>query len=282
MQAATHTPASRTRGGDWTTFLVAPFLILWRHRRLLQMTARNDVRARYAASVFGTSWLFLYPLLFLGAYSLIYIYVFHVRFAMLSSTQYVALIFCGLIPFLGFTEGLSAGVGSVTSSANLLKNTLFPIELIPVKAVLVSQCTQVVGTGLLLIAVASLGKLTWWALLLPLIWAGQIAFSIGLMWILSSLNVFFRDLQNMISVAISLLMMASPIAYSPDMVPSGLRPIVQLNPLYYLIVCYQDCLMAGRFPRDGVLGIWLGLSLAMFCGGCWFFCRLKAVFVDNV
>ena len=109
-----------------------------------------------------------------------FIYIFKVRFALFDSNQYVALIFCGLIPFLGFSEALSAGVGSVTQNANLLKNTLFPIDLVPVKAVLVSQCTQVVGTGLLLITIILLeGKRTWWALLLPLAGPGKFCFPSG-------------------------------------------------------------------------------------------------------
>ena len=184
------------------TSLAQPFRFLWRHRLLLRQTAANDIRARYAGSVLGPAWLVLYPLLFLGVYALTYIYIFKVRFALFDSNEYVALIFCGLIPFLGVSEALSAGVGSVTQNASLLKNTLFPIDLVPVKAVLVSQCTQAVGTGLLLVTILFLGKLTWWALLLPVAWAGQILFSIGLLWILSSLNVFFRDLQNLVSVAI--------------------------------------------------------------------------------
>ena len=211
----------------------------------------------------------------------LYLY-FQGPFALFDSNQYVALIFCGLIPFLGFSEALSAGVGSVTQNANLLKNTLFPIDLVPVKAVLVSQCTQVVGTGLLLITIILLGKLTWWALLLPLAWAGQVLFSVGLLWILSSLNVYFRDLQNVVSVAILFLMMTSPIAYTADMVPHSLQPFLKLNPLYYLITCYQDCLMIGQFPRGGVLWAWLGIAAAFFCGGYWFFGGMKTLFVDNI
>ena len=249
---------------------------------LLRQTSINDIRARYAGLVLGLVWLVLYPVLFLGVYAATYLCVFKVRFALFDSNQYVAVIFCGLIPFLGFAEALGLGVGSVTANANLIKNTLFPIELIPVKAVLVSQCSQVVGTGLLLITVALMGKLTWWALLLPLAWAGQILFSVGLLWILSSLNVYFRDLQNMVSVAILFLMMTSPIAYTADMVPATLRPFLKLNPLSYLIASYQDCLMIGRFPRDGVLWVWLGIAAAFFCGGYWFFGRMKTLFVDNV
>ena len=263
-------------------FLTRPFSILWRHRLLLVQTVWNDIRARYAGSVLGLVWLGLYPLLFLGAYALVYIYVFKVRFALFNSNEYVALIFCGLIPFLGFTEALGVGIGSVTSNASLIKNTLFPIELIPVKAVLVSQCTQVVGTVLLLISLLALGRFNPWVALLPVVWLAQMLFTLGLIWILSSLNVFMRDLQNIVAVLTLILMMVSPIAYTADMVPAGLRPYLKLNPLFHLVVSYQDALMLGRCPRDGMLWILLGLATVTFLGGYWFFVRLKTVFADCI
>ena len=142
------------------------------------------------------------PSALLGVYAATYLCVFKVRFALFDSNQYVAVIFCRLDPLPGFCRSPGPGRGLRHGQRQPDQDTLFPIELIPVKAVLVSQCSQVVGTGLLLITVALMGKLTWWALLLPLAWAGQILFSVGLLWILSSLNVYFRDLQNMVSVAI--------------------------------------------------------------------------------
>jgi lipopolysaccharide transport system permease protein len=286
--AATDTDAgeagrrARALARGLAAFLSAPGALLIRHRTLLRQTVLNDIRARYAGSVLGLAWLVLYPLLFLGTYALIYICVFKVRFALFDSNQYVVLIFCGLIPFLGFAEALGAGVGSVTSNASLIKNTLFPIDLIPVKVVLVSQCTQLVGTGLLLAAVAITGRLTWWATLLPLVWVAQLMMSMGLIWILSGLNVYLRDLQNMVSVAVLLLMMLSPIAYTADMVPADLQPYLRLNPLFYLIVCYQDCLMLGQFPREGLFWGLAAISVVLFCVGYWFFSRLKTTFADNV
>jgi lipopolysaccharide transport system permease protein len=263
-------------------FLTGPFSVLWRHRLLLWQTVRNDIRARHAGSVLGLAWLGLYPLLFLGTYALIYICVFKVRFALFNSNEYVVLIFCGLIPFLGFTEALGLGIGSVTSNASLIKNTLFPIELIPVKAVLVSQCTQVVGTALLLAVLVVLGRFSAWMALLPVVWVAQVLFSLGLIWFLSSLNVFVRDLQNIVTVLTLMLMMISPIAYTADMVPAGLQPFLKVNPLYHLVVCYQDSLMLGRFPRDGVLWVLLSLATVFFLAGYWFFTRLKVVFADNI
>jgi lipopolysaccharide transport system permease protein len=77
-------------------------------------------------------------------------------------------------------------------------------------------------------------------------------------------------------------MMISPIAYTADMVPSSLRPLLGLNPLYYMIVSYQDCLMLGRFPRGEVFWVLLGLGGLSFWVGHWFFGRMKKAFADNV
>lgn len=263
-------------------FIINPLSTLWKHRKLLFRTTRNDIRTRYAGSVLGLTWLLFYPILFLGVYALIYIFIFKVRFALFNSNEYVVVIFCGLIPFLGFAEALGMGVSSVTSNANLIKNTLFPIELIPVKAVLTSQATQLVGTVLLLIAVGLLGKITIWVLILPIIWLSQLLFTIGLIWILSSLNVYLRDLENIITLVILILMMISPIAYTVDMVPSGLRPILAFNPMYYIIISYQHCLMLGQFPSGFIFWFLIVMGIVTFSGGYWFFKRMKKVFVDNV
>jgi len=127
-----------------------------------------------------------------------------------------------------------------------------------------------------------IGKITLWALLFPVVWFSQMIFTIGIIWILSSLNVFLRDLQNIIAVLILMLMMISPIAYTADMVPSGLRPFLGINPLYYMIASYQDCLMLGQLPRGGVLWILIILGGFFFWMGYWFFSRMKEVFADNV
>jgi len=259
-----------------------PFLALWKNRGLLWQTTRHDIRARYAGSVLGLAWLAIYPMLFLGAYAFIYLFVFKVRFELFDSNEYVVLIFCGLIPFLGFADALGFGVTAVTSNANLIKNTLFPIEMMPVKAVLVSQCTQVMGTGLLLVALALVGRLTYWALMLPLIWLLQLGFTLGCIWVLSSVNVYARDLQNVVAVLTLILMMVSPIAYTVEMVPKELRPLLAFNPLYYMIAAYQDCLFRGRLPNREIMAVLTGMSLLSFCGGYWFFSRMKKVFADNV
>jgi len=263
-------------------FFLAPASLIVQHWTMLRQTVWTDLRARYAGSILGLLWMIVYPLLFLGVYAGVCVYVFRVRVVGFGPAEYVALVFCGLIPFLGFAEALGQGVASVTSNANLIKNTLYPIELIPVKAVLMSQSTQVVGSVLLLVMLGVMGKLTWWALMFPVIWLAQVAFTFGLIWILASMNVYLRDLQNVVSVLVLMLMLGSPIAYTADMVPDSLQLLLWLNPLAYVIVSFQDCLMLGQFPRGNVFWILLGMSAASLWLGYWFFSRLKRVFADNV
>jgi lipopolysaccharide transport system permease protein len=264
------------------TFVTDPIIILYRYRHLLWQTTLNDVRTRFAGSVLGLLWLFFYPLLLLGAYAAVYIFIFKVRFQLFNSNEYVALIFCGLIPFLGFSESLGMGIGSVVSNANLIKNTLFPIELVPAKAVLVSQSTQATGMLILLVALGFLGKLNMLTPLFIVVWLLQIIFSIGIIWILSCINVYIRDLQNIVSVIILVLMMISPIAYTVDMIPESMRPFLGMNPLYYLIISYQSFLMLGTFPSGNIFWILTGYSLLFFFFGYWFFTRMKKVFADNI
>lgn len=262
--------------------MLQAFSIINKHRTLLLNTVVTDVRTRYAGSLLGMLWLFLYPLLLLGAYAMVYLFIFKVRFKLFNSDEYVALIFCGLIPFIGFSDALGTGVSSVVSNASLIKNTLFPIELVPLKSVLVSQTTQASGMLLLLIALGLLGK---WTPVLPLfliVWLLQILFTSGLMWILSSLNVYVRDLQNVVSVLILILMMVSPIAYTQSMIPVYLRPFLAVNPLYYFITSYQDLLMLGTLPPVHIIVIMVCMSILIYLLGFSFFMTMKKVFIDNV
>ncbi|WP_394978787.1 ABC transporter permease [Candidatus Allofournierella excrementavium] len=258
------------------------FLMLWKHRKMLRATTISDIRSKYAGSVLGMFWLILYPVLMLTAYSIVYVFILRLRLDQISTPEYVMLIFAGLIPFLGFSEGLASSVVSVTANSSLVKNTLYPIEIIPVKAVFCSQCTEVVGMALLVIALAIAGNLSWWALLVIVIWFFQVMFGIGVGWIISALNVVLRDMQSLIGIMTMFLMMVSPIAYTPDMIPDGLRPLLKLNPLYYFITAYQDCLLYQRYPMQNVLPILVIFSIATFLIGYWFFEKMKQLFDDNI
>lgn len=248
---------------------------------MLWATTLADIRSRYAGSLLGMFWLLLYPVLLLGTYSTVYGFIFRVRIGT-DISEYILMIFAGLIPFLGISESLSTSVMSVTSNSSLVKNTLYPIDIIPVKAVLASQCTGIVGMLLLIVALAVLGKLSLWALFVIPIWLFQIMFCTGLAWIISSLQVVLSDMKNLIGILIMLLMMLSPIAYTPEMVPEKLRMFLALNPLYHFISAYRDCLLNACFPGiESVLVVAI-LSLTLYGIGFVFFSKMKQLFDDEM
>jgi lipopolysaccharide transport system permease protein len=263
-------------------FVREPIDLLLRHRSVLARVALSDIRSRYAGSTLGILWLGLYQLLLLATYAIVYIFVFKVRLKMFTSYEYVLHIFAGLIPFLGFSEALSSGVGSVTSNATLVKNTVFPVDLIPAKTVIASQASQLVGTLILFVALAIIGKLSATALLFPVLYALQLAFLLGIVWTLSSINVFLRDLQSLVPLALLVLMLVSPIAYTPEMLPPALKPFLQINPLFHFLTAYQRVLVHGQWPTPTEFGTIIGIAAISFFGGYAIFRQLKQVFVDNV
>jgi lipopolysaccharide transport system permease protein len=252
------------------------------HRTLLWRVASSELRSRYAGSILGIGWAFISPLLIISIYAVIYLVIFRVRVPNMSPLQYVLFIFSGLIPFLMTSESLGSGVGSVVANRSVLSNTVFPVDLVPVKSVLLAQFTMIVGSSVILIGSAFFGYLKWTALLLPMVWGLHLMALIGIVWILSLINLVLRDLQNIVSLLIMVLMVASPIAYTPEMVPATLKILILLNPLAYFVLAYQYILVLGQLPPwwDSLAIIVLGFGL-FFAGGH-FFSNAKQVLVDYV
>jgi homopolymeric O-antigen transport system permease protein len=252
------------------------------HSRLLWRITRSEVTSRYAGSIFGLGWAVLTPLMMLAIYAVVYLLIFRVRVPGLSSARYVLLIFSGLVPFLMTSEALSFGVVSVVANKAVLSNTVFPIDLAPVKAVLLSQITMIVGLVVILVASIGMRSLPWTIVFLPVVWALHLLALTGLLWMLSLVNLVFRDLPNLINLLMMMIMILSPIAYTPDMVPAGLKPLLVLNPMAYFIVAYQSTVILGRLPSATNMLVVTTMSIGLFAAGGYFFARAKPVFIDYV
>jgi lipopolysaccharide transport system permease protein len=261
--------------------MFAAMRLLIHHRRLLAASTLSEVRGRYAGTTLGLVWTVLYPALFLAVYGAVFILIFNIRVGGSTATDSVLLIGAALIPFLGFSEALGQGVGSVLANRNLVKNTLFPIELIPVRSTLAGSLTMLVGLGVLQIALWLRGLVHPSQALLPVIVSLQVLFTIGVIWPLSALNVVLRDLGHVVSILLLLLMIASPIAYTADMVPHTLLPLLYANPLYYLIVLYKGCLVQGTVPTQA-LAIFATVAIGTFWLGFSVFMKFKQIFAEHV
>jgi lipopolysaccharide transport system permease protein len=250
------------------------------HRRLLASITRVELAKRHAGSVLGLTWVVLQPALLLSVYLFVYMVVMKMRFEGYSTFAYVLYVFCGLVPYLGFMEALTSGGVSIKQNIHLVKNVMLPIELIPVRSVLVGMSSQFVSLAIVLVMSALSGSLTYRVVLLPLVVLLEVLWLVGLTWILSSVTVALPDVTYFVNLFVFLLMFVSPIAFRTDMVPVQLRFTLYLNPIFYMTQVFRATLLAGEHASAGVWAVYTVMSLGLFVVGSAFFLTFKDVLVD--
>lgn len=274
VAASVSHPRRETSGGS-ARFLRSHWRLLWR-------VTTNDLRQRYAGSLLGLGWAFIAPLLILVIYAVVYLEVFRIKVPTLTSSEYVVYVFTGLVPYLAAAEAIGIGTSAVIANKAVLNNTVFPIDLAPIKPVLSTQAVMVAGMAAVLTGAAATGNIHLTLILLPPIWVANAIWLAGVNWLLSLMNVIFRDLQNLVSAILMVMMVASPIAYTPSMVPAALKPLLALNPFAYYVVAYQQVIMLGTWPSPLHIAALAILTVGTFVAGSWFFSRGKRVIIDYV
>ena len=148
-------------------------------------------------------------------------------------------------------------------NASLVKQVVFPTEVLPVKSVIASLVTQLVSLAILVIYVlGSHGSLPLTYLLLPVALLIQVTQVIGLALMLAALGVYLRDLKDLVQVGTLVSMYLLPVFYLPAMVPSLFRPLLYLNPFSYTVWIYQDLCYFGRIEHPVAWIVASVLSLA--------------------
>lgn len=259
---------------------IEPFHFLFRYRYVITQAVASEMAQRYAGLVAGRLWMLISPILLMSFYSTVYILIFKIRPANMEPSGYVLYILAGIIPFLSFIEALTSGSGALTGNRALLLNTVFPAELIPVRAVLVSQAVTFPGILLVLIVAIAMGKASAAMLIAPLVLILLIMLVTGIVWILSITSLVLRDIQPFLAFLSLALMILSPIAYTPDMVPASLSFLIYFNPLSYYITSLQHIVVLGVPPTPVNFIVMVLLSLGSFILGFRTFRRLKPVMVD--
>jgi len=231
-------------------FATDAFTRLYRNRVLTLTLARREVTDRYTRQILGSVWAVGHPLI----HVLVYIFIFQVVLKLrVGGTvemplDYVAYLLSGLIPWLAVQEALNKGSTVITSNANLVKQVVFPIEVLPVKTVLACFVTQGVGTVCLaLYVLITHGSLPWTYALLPILWLFQAVGMAGLVSALAALGVYVRDIKELVQVFAVVGLYLVPVVYLPEWVPESLRPILYFNPFSHVVWCYQDVCYFGEF-----------------------------------
>lgn len=225
-----------------------PYKLIWQHRRLLKDSVANNLNVRVAGSVLGLAWLVVGPVLLLVLYGLIYSVVFNIRPAGFSQSEYLLYIFSGLVPFIAFSQALAAGTASLTTDQALLLNKTFPAELIPMREVLTSGSMIVVGLAIVMALKLLLLSPSWLWLLLPVVLLLMIMAITGMVWAFALANLVMKDTQQIIIYILMMLLVASPIAYRPEMLSGSLKFLIYFNPIAYYVTSVQTILVLGQLP----------------------------------
>lgn len=262
------------------------FTSLLSNRYLAWQLTKRGVLSRYSGSMLGATWSFFQPLLMLGLYSFVFSVVMKARWPDTGEhggLGYTVVLFAGLIMHGLFSECLGRAPGLIVGTPNYVKKMIFPLDVLP-WTVIGSSLIHAGASFLLLLIMefAVFGYVPLTAFLLPIVVLPYILLLVGIVWGCSALGVFFRDMEQMVGVASSILLFFSPIFFPISALPTGLQSYVYLNPLTFMVEQVRAVMIWGQLPN------WYGLALysAIAYGIAWFgyygFTRLRRAFADVI
>ena len=271
--------------GFFGKFITLPRELL-ENRRLIGRLALNDFKKRYAGSFLGTVWAFVQPVVTVLMYWIVFDLIFKTRGQMMASgmnVPYVLFLTTGLAPWFFFSEALSSGTVSLIEYNYLVKKVVFKISILPLVKVLAALIIHAVFLVIMLVVSLCYGfypNIYW--LQLPYYTLCAFVFVMSLVFSTCAVQVFVRDLAQLISVLLQLFMWATPILWDINMVPVSMQWIVKLNPMVYVVNGYRMSVYAGSWffeHPDTTIGFWC-TTVVLFAIGTVIFKRTKPHFAD--
>lgn len=236
------------------------FSLLWRYRELTWMLAWRDIRVRYKHTLLGAAWAVAPPLMTMFIFTFIFGTVVGIEKSRLTGSEsipYALFALAGLVPWMFFANGLSSAVSSLTANRQLVTKIYFPREVFPLASVM----SAIVDFAVSMLALLGLGiylhfsggwafqihpAIVW----LPVVVAVQLILMIGLSFLLSMANLYYRDVGLIFRSFIQLWLFGTCVVYNLEPTAGWKRMLIQLNPMTPIIRAYRDCLITGQMPFD--------------------------------
>lgn len=253
----------------------------WRHfQDLLIEFTKRDIKQRYKQSVLGYAWVIINPF----AQMIVMAIVFSIIIRIPSlGIPYPLFLYAGLLPWLFFSQSLVTSVNVLIEHAALIKKIAFPREVLVLSTVL-AKLVDFGLAGIIMVAFLLYYQIpfSWTWLWFPVLLFFQIVFTTGLSLLVSALNLFYRDIQHLLSLIILLWMYLTPVIYSLAIVPEKYQLVFRLNPMAILIEQYRNILFFQHVPTlFGMIYLTLASSLTLMIG-IFVFKKLEGYFADVV
>ncbi|MFH1153446.1 MAG: ABC transporter permease [Pseudomonadota bacterium] len=254
-----------------------------RYRRIIWAMALRQIAERNAGTLGGFAWEIIHPL----SMVMIYWVVFAVGFKAKGpgDTPYILYFITGMLPWVTFASVFNGSTQGVVANAHLVRKTIFPTEVIPVVYLSAALIPHIILLVIVLVVMLLCHWHISWAILqIPYYFGGMSALLLGLSWISSALNVYNRDIGQLIRVLTEIWFWMTPVVWSLDLVPARLQWLFRLNPMCFVIDGYRDSLLLGRgFWHGGWSAICFWPVTAMvLVVGAYVFRRLKPMFADEI
>lgn len=230
----------------------------------------RQIRGDYLENLTGFAWLVLQPLLLLAVYSFVFTTIFAARLPDAGDIGFVPYLAVAFWPWTAFSESIIRASGSISSNAALIGKVSFASEQLPLASVTATFLMHSAGYLAVLVVLQLSGTAIHWPLLLVAV------LLLGLLWLLacgislftSASEVYIRDVRQILPPLFTFWFFATPILYSPSILPPWLGDAMRWNPMSWFVAGFRETLLFGRLSFDAldalvpvaVLGLlWLGL-----------------------
>ncbi|TKR29712.1 ABC transporter permease [Luteimonas gilva] len=253
----------------------------WRYRGFITSSVANEFKSRLGRSRFGTAWIVLQPLAQVLIFATILSNVLAARLAGIDSKYaYAIYLIAGTLCWSLFSEIIMRCTTVFIDNGSLLKKVHFPRIALPAIAIGSASVNNVALLAVSLVILPVLGILPDWHFLwLPLLMGLTVALAAGIGLLLGTLNVFARDVGQVVAVALQFWFWVTPIVYPMSIVPEGFRATLNFNPAVPLVVSYQNILLYGQPPSPQIAWVAV-LAVVLLTAGLFLFRRASSEMVD--
>ena len=253
---------------------------LQRHRQLADLVlhlARRQLDSEHRFTLLGWLW----PLIRQLAQLAVLVFLFS-KVLDLGIDDFPLFVFSALLVWSWFQAALTAATSVLVRDAHLVFSPGFPNIALPLVAVAVPLVDTLIALPVLVVMLAIDGSLHATALLLPFLLVAQLVLTSGLALVASSLNVYLRDMQNVVGVGLLLLFYLTPIFYGLKNVPERFQWLIGLNPLTPIVNSVRAVTLDGQLPDGGDVFVMVVTAAAAVILGVWVFRRLEPDLVDEL
>lgn len=255
------------------------FKELYQYRELLKTNVKKDIRGKYKGSFLGVLWSFINPLLMVIVYAIVFPYIMRIK-----TDNYLIFLICGVIPWNFFTTIINQGATCINQNGNLIKKVYFPREILPISVVTSGLINFLISCIIILIFVIFSGLgLSWHLIFLPFIAIIQYIISLAILFLISAINVYIKDIEYIVNFIVNMLFYATPVLYSVEMFAnSPIAILFKINPFAHLINAYRDIFYVHQIPSIVTLLILFIISILMLIICYKIFKKLEKRFAEEI